>query len=127
MTAPAVAQDYAWPVLDVVDGDTLRVRLPGLPDELQPLSVRVRGVDAPEAGSHARCALERDWAARATAGLDALVLRSGAVTFRDPRWDKYGGRVDATVLLNGQDIGPLMIEAGWARAYSGGARKPWCR
>lgn len=123
---PAGAQDYAWPVVGVYDGDTLKVRLPGLPDELQPVSVRVRGIDAPEAGSRARCDRERGLADRATAELEALALRSGAVTFRNLAWDKYGGRIDATVLVNGQDVGPVMIEAGLARAYEGGARQGWC-
>jgi endonuclease YncB( thermonuclease family) len=121
------AADYAWPMTGVVDGDTLKVRIPSLPAELQALSARVRGIDAPEAGSHARCELEQDRAARATARLKALALGSGTVTFRDPAWDKYGGRVDATVLINREDLAPTIIQAGLARPYSGGRRQPWCR
>lgn len=35
--AAADATSYRWPVLAVVDGDTLKVAIPGLPPELNPM------------------------------------------------------------------------------------------
>lgn len=122
----APAAEYQWPVIGIVDGDTIRVDLPGLPPELAPVEVRVRGVDTPEAGSRAKCDDEASRAAEATAYTEALVMRGGKVTFRDPAWDKYGGRVLATVLINGQDLAALLIGAGKGRAYDGGKRAGWC-
>src|SRR5690606_14880276 len=69
----AQAADYQWPVLSVLDGDSLKVELPGLPAELNPVTVRIRGIDAPEAGSKAKCDAERERADRATAMLEALL------------------------------------------------------
>jgi micrococcal nuclease len=121
-----MAADYEWRVTGVIDGDTIKVDLPGLPTELAPVQMRVRGVDTPEAGSRAKCDDEASRAADATAYTEALVMRGGKVTFRDPAWDKYGGRVLATVLVNGQDLADLLIAAGKGRAYDGGKRAEWC-
>lgn len=40
----AFAKDYDWKVVGVVDGDTLKVEMPYLPEELK-VSVRVLGID----------------------------------------------------------------------------------
>jgi len=122
----ARAAEYSWPVVAVRDGDTIAVNILGLPSELNPIGVRIRGIDAPEAGSKARCDAERDRADRATAMLEAL-LRGGTPVFSSPEWDKFGGRIDATVTVNGANVGQALIEAHLARPYSGqGQRGGWC-
>lgn len=118
---PVMAADYSWPVLRVIDGDTLSVQLPGLPQELQPVSVRVRGVDAPEL--HGKCASEKAAAQRAKAFTAALV-ETGAI-FRNPTADKYF-RIDATVIVRGKDLASMLIGAGLGRPYAGEKRKGWC-
>ncbi len=60
----------------------------------------------------------RDFLARRIAG---EAVRLSAV-----RYDKYGGRVDATVADEKGDIGRSMIRAGLARPYHGERRLPWC-
>lgn len=41
--------DYAWPVVRVIDGDTVEVNASAnLPPELELLKVRLRGADTPE-------------------------------------------------------------------------------
>ena len=51
VSIPATAADYAWPVVRVVDGDTVAVDASAdLPAELADLRVRLRGVDTPEKG-----------------------------------------------------------------------------
>ncbi|TDQ81972.1 nuclease-like protein [Dongia mobilis] len=121
---------YRWLVLGAVDGDTLRVELPGLPPELQPIKVRVLGIDTPEAGGRAACALERDLGAKATALTRFLIheakRRGDAIVFSAIGWDKYGGRIDAHVSIGGQSLGDTLIRAGLARPYDGGKRRNWC-
>lgn len=120
------AGEYRWRVVGIIDGDSLRVEIPGIPEELSPMIVRIRGIDAPEAGSKAKCEYEADLAIRATEMLEAL-LRGGTPVFSSPGWDKYGGRILATVTVNGQNVGDRLIAAHLARAYDGqGARLGWC-
>ncbi len=58
--APAAAADYVWPVVRVIEGDTVEVDASAdLPPELSRLMVRLRGVDTPEKGHRARCLDER--------------------------------------------------------------------
>ncbi|MCY4502217.1 MAG: thermonuclease family protein, partial [Alphaproteobacteria bacterium] len=61
LLAPHVqAADYSWPVVRVVDGDTVKVDASAdLPPELASLSIRLRGVDTPEKGGRAKCETER--------------------------------------------------------------------
>lgn len=119
---------YDWPVLGAVDGDTLKVHLPGLPMELQPVKVRVRGIDTPE--TRGKCDRERQAANKATALTRFLITQAKAkqkpIVFSDIGWDKYGGRIDALVMIDGQSLGAILISAGLARAYDGGKRAGWC-
>lgn len=121
---------YDWPVLGAIDGDTIKVRMPGLPNELQPVKVRVTGIDTPETGGRGKCESERDLAAKASALTRFLVndarARKLPVTFSEIGWDKYGGRINAIVTIDGRSLGDTLIKAGFARAYDGGKRKGWC-
>ena len=85
--------------------------------------MRIEGIDAPE--FHARCERERE---QAEAARDFLARRieGAAVRLSFVRYDKYGGRVDATVADTKGDIGRSMIQAGLARPYHGERRMPWC-
>lgn len=127
--SPVSAADqvrYAWPVVGIKDGDTLAVHLPGLPPTLNPVAVRVRSVDTPESGGRAKCASERNLAERATRFTRQAVLAAGRVEFEKPSWDKYGGRVDADVWIDGKLLSDQLIAAGLARRYDGGKRPGWC-
>jgi micrococcal nuclease len=86
-------------VVEVIDGDTLRVRAQVWIDlELETL-VRLRGIDTPEL--RGQCEAEK---ARARAAKEAL----------------------ARLAAGGQDLAQAMIAAGHARAYAGGERQGWC-
>jgi len=119
---------YQWPVIDVVDGDTLKIELPGLPVELQPVKVRVRGIDTPEL--HGKCAAEKAAAKKAGAFTRQLVERAAAarrpIHFSRIDWDKYGGRIDADVVIDGRSLADMLVGAGLARRYDGGRRLGWC-
>lgn len=121
---------YQWPVLGAIDGDTIKVHLPGLPHELQPVKIRVLGIDTPETGWRAKCPGEHELGAKASALTRFLINdareRRLAIVFTEIGWDKYGGRIDAVVTINGQSLGETLIKAGLARRYDGGKRNGWC-
>lgn len=88
--------------------------------------IRVENIDAPEL--HARCTAELD-AARAAKlfaqhTLDGALVIEIRIYQRRPR-DRYG-RTLARVIVDGDDLGDLMIEARLARPYHGERRQGWC-
>ena len=59
--APVQAGDYPWPVVRVIDGDTVAVDASGdMPSDLAALKVRSRGVDTPEKGDWAQYDSEQE-------------------------------------------------------------------
>jgi micrococcal nuclease len=106
----------------VIDGDTIEVRAHlwlGL--ELT-TRVRLAGIDAPELDGG--CPAERELAKAARAFL--TVTLPPAVTLRDVRQDKYGGRVLARVLtMTGEDIGRLLV--AHRLAASADSQRGWCQ
>ena len=126
LAAPAVAADYEWPIVRVIDGDTVKVDASAdLPPELASLSVRLRGVDTPET-RRAKCERERQAGKAATAFVEQRIAEAERVVVRDPAWDKWGGRVVAGLILDGLPLSETLIGAGHGRAYDGGKRQPWC-
>ena len=88
---PAPAADYPWPVVRVVDGDTVAVDASAdMPAALAAIKVRLRGVDTPEKGGRAECDAERRPGRAATAFTERAVAGAGAVLVRDPAWGKWG-------------------------------------
>ncbi len=117
----------AGPILRVIDGDTYVIAAPWLPPELgRTMSLRVYGIDTPEKAGKAKCQREADLGAKATAVARAYISTAKETTVKLRRWDKYGGRVVGSVILDGQSIADLLLGAGLAQPYSGGAKKSWC-
>ena len=114
---PAQAADYAWPVVRVIDGDTIVVDASAdLPPELADLRVRLRGVDAPEKGHRAACDAEREAADGVTAVVAKVLDAAETIVVRNPEWGKWGGRVVADVILDGEHSLPeLLAKYGHAR------------
>jgi micrococcal nuclease len=88
--------------------------------------IRLEGIDAAEIG-HAKCEAELRLAILAKHRLEQL-LGSGSVNIRrnarpDPP-DRYG-RTLARVLVDGEDVGCLLIKEGYARQWTG-RREDWC-
>ena len=123
----SLAADYPWPVVRVIDGDTVAVDASAdMPPELANLSVRLGGIDTPEKGRRAKCAAERQAGQAATAFTMAAIEDARQVLVRDPKWGKYGGRVLADLILDGRSLASDLIAAGHARPYDGGRRAGWC-
>jgi micrococcal nuclease len=110
-------------VVAVPDGDTMQVRAHIWPGQWLEVSVRLRGIDAPE--MRARCPRERRLAEASRARLTDAG-RGTVLLWRIQR-DKYGGRVIADVTDQDQaDLGALLVSEGHARPYDGGQRQSWC-
>lgn len=111
-------------VLQVRDGDTLRVRAHVWPGHDVQIAVRIRGIDAPEL--RARCKIEKRLAEQARDMLKKLVGGS-SVQLYDVSGGKYFGRVLASVrTASGQDIEAEMLRLGLVKPYRGRRRANWC-
>ena len=111
----------------VIDGDTVEVDASSdMPPELASIRVRLRAVDTPETW-RPKCEAERQAGEAATAFTKAAIAKAGNVIVRDPTWGKWGGRVVASLILDGQALSQTLIAAGHGRPYDGGQRKGWCQ
>lgn len=115
-------------ILRVIDGDTVVIAAPYLPDPLKKeLSVRVWGVDTPEKGFRAKCRDEDIKAKASTAFTRQTVADSKQQQVAILGWDKYGGRVLGDVILDGRSLRDLLIKNDLGRPYYGDAKKSWCK
>jgi len=122
--AQPIAGPVAADVVDIVDGDNVRVIAHVWPGHAVSVNVRLRGIDAPEMRSG--CAAERKLASEAKAAL-ANLLGSGPVVLVNVEGGRYFGRVVADMrLADGSDLASLMLHASPARRYDGGRRLAWC-
>jgi len=107
-------------VARVIDGDTVVMACPGR----EAVRARLTGFDTPELSAPG-CAAERVAAQRAKAHLQRLLRRADEISMVRSGTDRYG-RALVEMRLDGQRLSALMIDAGLARAYTGGQRAPWC-
>ena len=113
-------------VTGVIDGDTLRAEMVGAQIPLNRVSIRISGIDTPE--MKGQCDSEKEKARAAKSFLSRKLSSARAVTFGTLDWDKYGGRILADVYFDGQDVGQMMIDAGYAFPYHGEKKSDhWCR
>lgn len=126
----AAALTFQGVVTKVTDGDTVKVHVPTW--EQTPFSdqsLRVFGIDTPE--SHkppAKCALEITRGKAAAVYARTLLQPGQVVTFVYHGQDKYGGRIDADIILpDGRDWGSIMITNKYAAPYAGGTKQSWCK
>lgn len=126
----AFSADFNVTVVRVVDGDTFAITLP-LPPPLDKAKVRIRGIDTPELAPKAKCVEEGEQAKKASAFLKSK-LTGKSVKLTKPQWDKFGGRIDSDVFLNGKSLNEQILlfrdESGKpiALPYTGGKRPDWC-
>ena len=117
------------PIDSVYDGDTINTHVSEakLPPPLNKLSVRLLGIDTPEKGGRAKCEKEAKLAEDAKVFLLKLIGDSKTMKLENFSWDKYGGRIDSRITINGLDISQQMIDNGLAVPYNGGTKvKNWC-
>ncbi|USO02177.1 MAG: thermonuclease family protein [Alphaproteobacteria bacterium] len=126
-------KDLGWKFTKVLDGDTFSFELPknpALTPKLRKLSVRVLGIDTPEKGFRGKCEQEKILGQKATDFAKDLFDFVDAIELLDLKWDKYGGRVNATVIITIKDkkynYTELLIQNKCAFSYDGGTKQSWC-
>jgi len=116
-------------IVKVIDGDTIKIILSPLKDypPLDKVSIRILGIDTPEHDWRAKCVLEQELGIKAKQHVIDLVGDAKRIKVTNYKWDKYGGRIDGTVSVNGVDIGQSLIENKLAKPYTGkGPKSNWC-
>ena len=120
---------YNWKVLRIVDGDSLEIANEFLPQELK-LFVRIKGIDTPEKAPRAKCEKENILAQKASNytknSIEKAQKNHQKITFSEIKWDKYGGRIVAKVMIDDNDLGQQLVRNGLARVYYGEKKKTWC-
>lgn len=122
---------YEASVIEVTDGDTIVVSIPGFPIPFNPIAVRLYGIDTPESRlgiNGAKCPLEKklgltvkDWMkTKLPKGTKITVVWSGI-------HEKYG-RLLGSVLYDNEDLSKILIDKGYAVPYFGKTKaKNWCK
>lgn len=112
-------------VVRVYDGDTFFVDLPDLHPVIgDEIGIRVRGIDTPEI--RGSCDDERRRARSARDRAQEILRGAEVVILHEIERGRYF-RIVATVLVDGRDLGEMLIAEGHARPYDGtGARGGWC-
>lgn len=101
-------------VVNVYDGDTLSVHIDGLPDYMQPMAVRIRGIDTPEING--KCDKEKHAAIKAREFLKSKLV--GVITLKNIKKDKYF-RLLADVWVGELNLGEEIIKSKNGIKYDG--------
>ena len=119
-------------IVEVKDGDTVEVIVEVYPSTFIRTDVRVRGIDSPETRRGMKsghripeCELVLGRQAKNYA---AKILHSGeGILLVDisPKDTKYAGRISGDFIVGTSRFSNLMVEAGHAIRYAGGARQVW--
>jgi endonuclease YncB( thermonuclease family) len=116
-------------VKEVMDGDTFSVIVTELPHPLNLMKVRIKGIDAPELKSN-KCGMEKQKAMVAKQQLKMILDSSeNYVVVKNPKWDKYGGRIVGDVYTSDKkSVAQMMLQKGNVEVWSGVGPKPvWCK
>lgn len=117
---PFVPQLTEGIVIKVYDGDTITIvsKLPYDSSPLYKFSIRINNIDCPEIrGSNDD---EKTCASLAKKRVSDLILNK-KVEIRNIGTEKYG-RVLADVLIDGEDIGTILVNERLALRYDGGTK-----
>lgn len=107
----------------IIDGDSFTCSVAGWPRIIgHKIGVRVAEIDCPEI--RGKTARERTLAQNARRFLADRLASARVIAIHHMARDKYF-RILASVEVDGYDLAVLMIQAGFARRYTGGRRDPW--
>jgi micrococcal nuclease len=107
------------------DGDTITFNLPGLhPIIGEKISIRVNGIDTPEL--RGKCEKEKYDAKQAQEMVADILNDAEQITLKSMDRGKYF-RIAADVIVDGENLADMLIEAGMAVRYDGGKKiHKWC-
>ena len=124
--SPATQAGYPAELIRVIDGDTVRLSIEVWPDLFVETSIRVDGIDTPEKGGRAKCESERRAAEVTTQYTVDFMALSEQIVVSEVKHGKFAGRMLGRISVDGVDLGQVLVAAGLAREYQGGARATWC-
>jgi len=129
LIASNVVGPYEATLMEVIDGDTIRVEVAIWVKTYKMATIRVFGIDSPELKG--KCEKEKELALKAKALATELLSTAEKITITEIKPDKYGDRWTAKVFYtkNGReyDFAKRMLRANLAGEYYGkGAKKNWC-
>ena len=107
------------------DGDTVTFNLPELhPIIGEKISIRVNGIDTPEIKG--KCEKEKYDAQQAQQMVEDILKDAEQITLKNMERGKYF-RIAADVIVDGENLADMLIEAGVAIRYDGGKKThKWC-
>ena len=107
------------------DGDTVTFNLPGLhPIIGEKISIRVNGIDTPEIKG--KCDKEKYDAQQAQQMVADILRDAKKIILKNMERGKYF-RIAADVIVDGENLADMLIEAGMAIRYDGGKKThKWC-
>ena len=107
------------------DGDTVRFNLPGYPPIVgNDIRVRVNGIDTPEIKG--KCEKEIYEAQQARDMVADILKDAKKITLNNMKRGKYF-RISADVIVDGENLADILIQAGLAIEYNGGKKShKWC-
>lgn len=120
------ADFYIYKVDSVIDGDTIILDTSKESPLVKKLGLRVRilGIDTPE--KKGKCQKEKNLALESQKLTENLIGKN-EIILKNVKWDKFGGRLDATVIVKNVDIAQEQLKKGLAVAYFGDKKtKNWC-
>jgi endonuclease YncB( thermonuclease family) len=120
---------YESELVEVLDGDTIRVKATIWVKTYKIATVRLLGVDTPE--KRGKCDAEKDLAQKAKEFVETTLSGAEKIKISNVRPDKYGDRVLANVYytVNGRDysLAKKLKSANLAVDYQGSGKKhDWC-
>ena len=107
------------------DGDTIRFDLPRYPPIAgKDIRVRVNGIDTPEIKG--KCEKEKYDAQQARDMVADILRDAEQITLKNMERGKFF-RIAAEVIVDGENLADMLIEAGMAVRYDGGKKThKWC-
>ena len=122
LVTPAYASSYTAHLIRVYDADTIVARVDIWPRITAEVSIRLRGVQAPELGWRAGSPCERVAAEEARAFVVANLPPRFIV--QQVHEGTYPGRVIADIIIDGVSLSEMLISHGYAIPYDGRGRAP---
>ena len=107
------------------DGDTISFNLPNFhPIIGKKISIRVNGINTPELKG--KCEKEKYDAKQAKEMVTDILKDAGQIVLKNMKRGKYF-RIAADVIVDGEDLADMLIEAGMAVRYYGRKKiHRWC-
>ena len=107
------------------DGDTISFNLPNFhPIIGKKISIRVNGINTPELKG--KCEKEKYDAKQAKEMVTDILKDAGQIVLKNMKRGKYF-RIAADVIVDGENLGDMLVEAGMAVRYDGRKKiHKWC-